>query len=627
MQNQASYTNVNAANVQLYGGRKVLPQSQGGNSPVGQIASTMPTYVGNSFNEYLKGLSNLAGAGDRLAHNFYDIMAAAAEREATSKLSKAYRDKWMQMMTSEDYFGRGSLYMMKDWEQSQERIFDKFVEDNKERIPRGIMRRVADNLNDQYANRIGATQVQRANEWDHKTRIEMVNEVIDTAVSTASVGDMKSLEQVKEAAEKNFSHDPVMARSLTEQGFKSVMTAWRDADPSGFISWSNKNMKGLEKLGGASGVAHVGNLVRQAQAEARAIASFKMSQANFAWTQQQRAKQLSEERTMEAAMKMAIDDPSKLSLDGKIDGASMSLKQLLAQNPQRFMMMQRAMETATGTPAIIPGLNDNQKVFLDLSKGIYTKDPTQSMTDINLAYKHDRITMEQHQKALAELKAYGKSRPEIIDQMNTLKTEAIDGNADMQQAIDLMQRGYLDAEGYAQINKVNENALDITNIVGSAAQYKVLVEPVKQSLVKNSGSLEDQIASALAGEGSSGGKDSAGIALFAQYQNSIMQLAKEMKQNKVPQAQIINELDAMKPGTVANLYYKAIKANEEGYRNEFGIANGMNAKVTPGQQEPLPAVSESVQTRMGGGYELARNRIKVLNAPTPSAQSMADEAF
>lgn len=618
MNNPASSTNVNAANVQLYGGRRQLLEARAAPNAVGgaagQVANVpvgLDAYrsMGDTFGEYLQGLGKLMGAGDKFLRTYYGIQEERWKRDAHTALSKAYRDEFMAMSIDPMYQGQGADNLVKDWEKKAEDIYAKFYEDNEGRIPPGLMRQINDQIYETYTNRQAAIQISRQTEYDQKSRIASVNELFNTA-STSQIGDWKALETAIGQAKGLFSHDPVMKQTLVENGVGGTLKAWAASSPSGFLSWAKSNKAKVAEMGGAQGVHIMGQLMRQAEAEARARASFAMSVTRFNQAQNEYFRRKENENAV-AKLTDQVLAGKALDMNTPIEGSKLTPAQLMGRDPAAFASVNRALIATTGQRPKIAGITDAQDKVDTLSLNIYTKDPMESRREIIEAAKNKEISREQMQSLLNEQRQNGRTNEELVEQVNEATIDATNGNLDDQVLTDLLGRQAITPDQYRTLKDVNTKSLELSNLVGSQQVFKNLMAPVANTFIQGGAQGMDFSSpeAVLASVNGGSVKDTAGASMFAQFQNDLIKYGQELKKKGQTQVQIVNELDPTQQGSYAYKLYNAYKAGENNYRNEFGLLTGSSKPKggTVGQNaSPAPRGDiGNLRIRMGEGYDLA----------------------
>lgn len=263
----APQTNINAHNIQLYGGRKVFADT---GALRGDIQGMMA--ANREYNTYLSGLARLTGAGADMIDKFWGIMLQTQERDTETALSKAYRDMFTDLSVDEKYQGAGAMGLSNAFMERKQQVYDQFLKDNPD-VNKRILNNINAHLQNRYYDRTGALQTERLTQWHTQSKINNMAEIVDTSC-LSQLGDMNALADIYNKSKELFGNDPVRGRSLANEGLRSVLSAWAGQNPSGFMNWANGNKDKVLKMFGGSNAKDIDTIFNHAKSQVRADQSF-----------------------------------------------------------------------------------------------------------------------------------------------------------------------------------------------------------------------------------------------------------------------------------------------------------------------------------------------------------------
>lgn len=505
-----NYVNPNST-IQRYQGRQVLgPQGAQGASLSGFAAAN------KSFAQYLNGLGALLGATDQFATRYFGIVNERKARDAGTALSKAMRDQFNSMVTSDKYQGKGADNLVQDWEDSKDAILNNFYKDNDD-IPANIVNEVFTKYNERYLDRVGALQVERQQQYDVQSRTMAVMEATDSA-ATSQIGSMPALMEPIEAAREHFPNDPLKQRNLTDDAVKTTLQSWMRQNPSRFLSWMRANRDQVLKVVGGANAATVGQIMQQAENQVKADISFSISMQNH--------RRMEAERQQKQFREQAQLDFYKQVAAGTVKPGAL-------------------LEPYTDAQGNVVNGADGRPITWADALG-----PDKMSSVLSFAKAMDG----------SKLNPDAQVRDDAFKQGVALASTSLDPGAANAYAAKQFADGNISFEEYKQLNSLAEKTTEAWSKIPGGKEFVKQASEYAESLIAPKGSL--------------GIPDPSQKALFADYQMTMSQATIDMRAKGMSDFEILQQVDPRREGSYANMVLQAMLQNQKGFAKASGL--GLN---------------------------------------------------
>lgn len=505
-----NYVNPNST-IQRYQGRRVV-------GPQGAQAPNLQGFAAASraFGTYLDGLGALLGATGQFANKYFSIVNERKARDAGTAISKALRDQYMSMATSEKYRGKGADNLMADWEKSKDSILNKFYEDNDD-IPANIVNEVFTKYNERYMDRVGALQVERQQQYDVESRTIAVMEAADSA-AMSQIGSMPALMEPVEAARELFPNDPLKQRSLIDNSVKTTFSAWMRQNPAQFLNWMRVNKDEVLKQVGGAHAGSLGQLMQQAENQVKADISFSISMQNFRRAEAERALKKSQEA-------------AKLQF----------FKTVAAGEAKPGMLLEPYKDEAGN---VIKGPDGRDLTWADAMGA----DNMSSVLSFSKAMDGSKLNPDY------------QIRDDAFKKGVDLASTSMDANASKAYAAEQFGQGNITFEQYKQLTALADKTTEAWSQIPGGKDFVKYASEYAESLIAPKGAL--------------GIPDPSQRALYMDYQMTISQGIMDMRAKGMTDLEIIQQVDPRRKDSWARSILQAMLNNQKGFSKQSGLTMG-----------------------------------------------------
>lgn len=505
-----NYVNPNST-IQRYQGRKVL-------GPQGAQAPNLQGFAAanRTFGTYLDGLGALLGATGQFANTYFSIVNERKARDAGTAISKALRDQYMSMATSEKYQGKGADRLMADWEASKDSILNKFYEDNDD-IPANIVNEVFTKYNERYMDRVGALQVERQQQYDIESRAMAVMEASDSA-AMSQIGTLSALMEPIEAARELFPNDPLKQRSLTDNAVKTTLQSWMRQNPAQFLNWARANRDEVLRLVGGANANTVGQIMQQAENQVKADMSFSMLMQNYRRSEMERELK----RSREAA---------KLQF----------YKTVAAGEAQPGMLLEPYKDSAGNT---VKGADGNPITWADAIGA----DNMSSVLSFSKAMEGSKLNPDY------------QIRQDAFKKGVELSSTSMDAEASKAYAAEQFAAGNIDFNEYKQLTALADKTTEAWSQIPGGKDFVRYASEYAESLIAPKGAM--------------GIPDPSQRALYMDYQMTISQGIMDMRAKGMTDFEIIQQVDPRREDSWARSILQAMLNNQKGFSKQSGLTMG-----------------------------------------------------